>query len=375
MSVSFVLAAGGTGGHLFPAEALASELAACGVRVHLASDGRGASIGGHLSGVETHRVSAGRFGGGPGQAVRALTQLALGAIQARDLLRRLAPAVVIGFGGYPSVPTMLAAVYLGLPTLVHEQNAVLGRANRLLAPRAGRIATGFPETAGLRLADRVRAVHTGNPVRSAILAVGDAGYTAPQPGRLIELLVLGGSQGARVLSEVVPSALEALPEGLREVLRVSQQVRPEDLATVAAIYRRTGIAADLNTFFDDVPARLARAHLVICRAGASSVAELAAVGRPAVLIPYPHATDGHQTANARAFAEAGGGWVIPQSSLSSSTLAFYLGRLLTDGAALSAAAQRAGALGRRDATQCLARLALGLVPGAIHSSDWRGCTA
>jgi UDP-N-acetylglucosamine--N-acetylmuramyl-(pentapeptide) pyrophosphoryl-undecaprenol N-acetylglucosamine transferase len=173
----------------------------------------------------------------------------------------------------------------------------------------------------------------------------------------------------------VPSALEALPEGLREVLRVSQQVRPEDLTTVAGTYRRTGIAADLNTFFDDMPARLARAHLVICRAGASSVAELAAVGRPAVLIPYPHATDGHQTANARAFAEAGGGWVIPQSSLSSSTLAFYLGRLLTDGAALSAAAQCAGALGRRDATQCLARLALGLVSGAIHSSDWRGCTA
>ena len=375
MSVSFVLAAGGTGGHLFPAEALASELAACGTRVHLASDGRADAIGAHLAGVETHRVSAGRFGGGPGQAVRALTQLALGAIQARSLLRRLAPDVVIGFGGYPSVPTMLAAVYLGLPTLVHEQNAVLGRANRLLAPRASRIATGFPETAGLRLADRGRAAHTGNPVRPAILAVGDAGYTAPQPGRPIELLILGGSQGARVLSEVVPSALEALPEGLREVLRVSQQVRPEDLAAVAAIYRRTGISADLNTFFDDVPARLARAHLAICRAGASSVAELAAVGRPAVLIPYPHATDGHQTANARAFAEAGGGWVIPQSGLSSGSLALCLGRLLTDGAALSAAAQRARVLGRRDATQCLARLALGLVPGAFHSSDLRGCAA
>lgn len=373
MSVSFVLAAGGTAGHLFPAEALASELAACGIKVHLASDGRAAAIGAHLAGVETHRVSAGRFDGGPRQAVRALTQLAFGAIQARNLLRRLAPDVVVGFGGYPSVPTMLAAVYLGLPTLVHEQNAVLGRANRLLAPRARRIATGFPETAGLRLADRVRAVHTGNPVRPAMLAVRDAGYTAPQPGRPIELLVLGGSQGARVLSEVVPPALQALPEGLREVLRVSQQVRPEDLATAGAIYRRAGIAADLNTFFDDVPARLARAHLAICRAGASTVAELAAVGRPAMLIPYPHATDGHQTANAQAFAEAGGGWVIPQSGLSSSTLALYLGRLLTDGATLSMAAQHACALGRRDAAQCLARLALGLLPGAVHCSDLRGC--
>jgi UDP-N-acetylglucosamine--N-acetylmuramyl-(pentapeptide) pyrophosphoryl-undecaprenol N-acetylglucosamine transferase len=360
---------------LFPAEALASELAACGMRVHLASDGRADSIGVHLAGLETHRVSAGQFGGGPVQAVQALTRLALGTIQARDLLRRLAPNVVIGFGGYPSVSTMLAAVYLGLPTLIHEQNAVLGRANRLLAPRARRIATGFPETAGLRPADRLRAVHTGNPVRPAILAVGDAGYTAPQPGQPIQLLILGGSQGARVLSEVVPSALEGLPEGLREVLRVSQQVRPEDLAAVTAIYRRTGILADLNTFFDDVPARLAQAHLAICRAGASTVAELAAVGRPAVLIPYPHATDGHQTANARAFAEAGGGWVIPQSGLSSGTLALYLGRLLADGAALSAAAHGASAFGRRDATQCLARLALGLAPGAAHPSDLPGCAA
>jgi UDP-N-acetylglucosamine--N-acetylmuramyl-(pentapeptide) pyrophosphoryl-undecaprenol N-acetylglucosamine transferase len=375
VSVSFVLAAGGTGGHLFPAEALASELLSRGSRVHLASEGRADAIAGRLAGLETHRVRAGRFSGGRGRAVQALAELALGTVQARQLLRRLAPAVVIGFGGYPSVPTMLAAAYLGLPTLIHEQNAVLGRANRWLAPRARGIATGFPETAGLRPADRVRAVHTGNPVRAAILAVGDAGYKAPEPGQPIELLVLGGSQGARVLSEVVPSALGALPVGLRELLQVSQQVRPEDLATVSEIYRRTGIAADLNTFFDDVPARLARAHLAICRAGASSVAELAMVGRPAVLIPYPHATDGHQTANARAFAEAGGGWIIPQSSLSSITLALYLDRLLVDKAALSAAAQRAGALGRRDATQCLAQLALGLVPGAGHSSEFQGCAA
>src|SRR5215469_7018424 len=247
VSLPFVLATGGTGGHLFPAEALATELIGRGKTVHLISDARAEAFA-PVPGIETHQVRAGRFGGGPAHAAHALGELALGTLQARRLLRRLTPACVIGFGGYPSVPAMLAAVYLGLPTLIHEQNAVLGRANRLLAPRARRIATGFAETAGLRLADRVRAVHTGNPVRPAILAVGDAGYTAPQPGRPIELLVLGGSQGARVLSEVVPSALQALPEGLREVLRVSHQVRPEDLATAGAIYRRTGIAADLNTF-------------------------------------------------------------------------------------------------------------------------------
>ena len=375
MSGSFVLAAGGTGGHLFPAEAVASELLGQGKIVHFASDERTDAIARRLTGVETHRVRAGRFGDGPGRTVQALGALTLGAIQAHQLLRRLAPTVVIGFGGYPSVPTMLAAVSLGLPTLVHEQNAVLGRANRLLAPRARVIATSFPTTAGLRLADSVRAVHTGNPVRQAIVAVGDVGYKVPGPGWPIELLIMGGSQGARVLSEVVPLALGALPEGLRNVLRVSQQARQEDIATVAKIYRRAGIAADLNTFFDDVPVRLARAHLTICRAGASSMAELATIGRPAILIPYPHATDDHQTANARAFAESGGGWVIPQSSFSPSTLAPYLDRLLADGGALSAAAQRAVAFGRRDATRRLARLALDLLTAAKHPFGFQGRAA
>jgi UDP-N-acetylglucosamine--N-acetylmuramyl-(pentapeptide) pyrophosphoryl-undecaprenol N-acetylglucosamine transferase len=372
---SFVLAAGGTGGHLFPAEALAGELLGHGQRVHFASEERTDAIARCLSGVEIHRVRAGRFGDGPGRNLQALAEIALGVIQARHLLRRLAPTVVIGFGGYSSVPTMLAAISLGLPTLIHEQNAVLGRANRLLAPLARLIATSFPSTLGLRLTDNVRAVHTGNPVRQAILAVDASGYRAPGPGGPIELLIIGGSQGARVLSEVVPSALEALPEGLRNVLRVSQQVRPEDLAAVAEIYRKAGITADLKSFFADMPMRLAQAHLVICRAGASSIAEIATIGRPAVLIPYPYATDDHQTANARAFAEAGGGWVIPQPNFSPGALAPYLGRLLADGAVLSAAAQRAVAFGRRDATQRLARLALGLLNAPTHSSEFQGRAA
>jgi UDP-N-acetylglucosamine--N-acetylmuramyl-(pentapeptide) pyrophosphoryl-undecaprenol N-acetylglucosamine transferase len=354
----YVLAAGGTGGHLFPAEALAGELLSRGKQVHLLTDARADAFAGRVSGIEIHQVRAGRLGGGAASSAHALGALALGALQARRLLRRLAPACVIGFGGYPSIPTMLAAVYLGRPSLIHEQNAVLGRANRLLAPRVRRIATGFPATAGLRPADRARALHTGNPVRPAILAVGKTPYKPPQRGGLIELLIIGGSQGARILSEAVPPALADLPTRLREMLRVSHQARPEDLAATEAFYRENRIVAELQSFFTDVPERLARAHLAICRSGASTVSELAAIGRPALMIPYPHATDDHQTANARAFADAGGGWVVQQAELRSDTLALHLENLLGDGAALTVAAQRAGAFGRRDATRELARLAI-----------------
>ncbi len=355
MSAPFVLAAGGTGGHLFPAEAVAAELQAQGSCVHLLTDARADAFAGGGPGIALHHVRAGRLAGGPAGAAHGLAELAIGAVQARRLLRRLSPAAVVGFGGYPSVPTMLAASLLGLPTLIHEQNAVLGRANRLLAPRARRIATSFPSTRNLRPADRARAVRVGNPVRPAILAAA-AGYRPPEPGGPFELLALGGSQGARILSELIPAALAALPQSMRAMLRVSQQARPEDLAMAARAYAASGLAVELESFFADVPARLARAHLVICRAGASTVAELAALGRPALLIPYPHAADDHQTANARAFAEAGGGWVAPQPDLTAETLARRLEHLLEDPAALTAAAQRAAAFGRRDAARDLARL-------------------
>jgi len=369
VSRPFVLAAGGTGGHVFPAEALAGELLARGRGVHLLCDGRVDAFARRVPEVEFHHVRAGRFGGGPGQAVYGLAEMAMGIMQARRLLRRLTPAGVIGFGGYASVPSMLAASHLGLPIVIHEQNAVLGRANRLLAPQAQRIATAFPAISGLRRADRLRAVHTGNPVRPAILALADAGYTMPEPGRPIELLILGGSQGAHILGEIVPPAITALPDELRARIRISQQVRPEDRAAVAAIYQQSGMAAELDSFFDDVPMRLCRAHLVICRAGASTVAELAALGRPAILIPYPHATDDHQTANARAFAEAGGGWLLPQASLSQDLLSRRIESLLADRTALIAAAASAARFGRRDAAQRLARLVLDLDPGAARPTD------
>jgi UDP-N-acetylglucosamine--N-acetylmuramyl-(pentapeptide) pyrophosphoryl-undecaprenol N-acetylglucosamine transferase len=316
-------------------------------------------------------VRAGRLGGGPVDAAHGLAELALGVVQARRLLRRLAPAAVVGFGGYPSAPTMLAASLLGLPTLIHEQNAVLGRANRLLAPRARRIATSFPETEKLRPADRERAICTGNPVRPAIAAIDAADYCPPAADAPVEILVLGGSQGARALAEIVPAALTALPAGLRARLRVSQQARPEDLGAAEAAYAEGGIAVELASFFTDVPDRLARAHLVVCRAGASTVAELAAAGRPALLVPYPHAADDHQTANARAFAASGGGWVVPQAGLTPATLARRLGRVLDNPAALAAAGRQAAGLGRHDAARDLARLVLDFEAAAAPM----GCAA
>ena len=375
MSGAFVLATGGTGGHLFAAEALAAELLGRGHAIHVLSDARAATFATDFPGVGIHHIRAGRFGGGPANTAHAVGELAVGTLQARRLLRRLNAGCVIGFGGYASVPTMLAAVSLGLPTLLHEQNAALGRANRLLAPRVRRIAAGFPATTGLRPADAARAIFTGNPVRPGIFAVATAKYKAPRRGGRIELVVLGGSQGARVMSEIVPPALATLPTRFREMLQVSHQARPEDLAVAEAVYRAKGIAAELRSFFDDVPERLARAHLAICRAGASTIAELAAIGRPAILIPYPYAADDHQRANAQAFAEAGGGWVILQRELRSDTLALHLENLLAEPAALTAAAQRASEFGRRNAAEELARLALELASGAGSSAPPQGRAA
>ena len=359
---SFVLAAGGTGGHLFPAQALAEQLATMGASVCLASDRRSDVFAKALPGIEICQVPAGRIGGGPLHSAYGLAVISFGVMQARRLLRRLDPEVVVGFGGYPSVPTMVAATQLGYPTLIHEQNAVLGRANRFLARRARRIATGFGETAGLRTAQRDRAVHTGNPVRPAILNAAEAPYRRPEPGRPIELLVLGGSQGARVFADAMPAALAALPAELRGAIRLSQQARPEDVERVTAQLRAAGVTAEVSSFFADVPARLARAQLVICRAGASTVAELSVIGRPAFLVPYPHATDDHQTANARALANAGAGWVIPQSALSAPLLANRLSERLADPAGLAGAAAQARRFAVDDAAARLARAVLDLVP-------------
>lgn len=352
-----LLAAGGTGGHVFPAEALAQTLMDRGWRLGLATDRRGHAYGGTLGSLETFRIAAGGIAGrGLLSKVRAVAELGLGIIQARAILKREKPDVVVGFGGYASVPAVVAATLLGLPTIIHEQNAVLGRANRLLAGRVERIATSYGAVLHLDPAWAAKVAHVGMPVRAAIAAIRETPYSEIANDTPIRVLVLGGSQGARILSEIVPAALARLPDGLRTRLDVAQQCRPEDLEMVRAAYSGTGITATLESFFADVPLRLAGAHVVIARSGASTVAELTALGRPAILVPYPHAIDDHQTANARAVDEAGGAWLMPQPAFTPEALANRLESLFTQPGTLARAAGCARAAGRPDAAALLADL-------------------
>jgi UDP-N-acetylglucosamine--N-acetylmuramyl-(pentapeptide) pyrophosphoryl-undecaprenol N-acetylglucosamine transferase len=360
-----VLAAGGTGGHMFPAEALAQALLTRGRRVALMTDSRGETFGERLPGVALHRIRAGRLSGNPLRKALGLIELALGTLEAGRHLRTLGPAAVVGFGGYPSVPTMLAAARQKRPTVIHEQNAILGRANRLLAPRARRIATSFAEVAGLDVTDRKRAIETGNPVRPAVTALRSAPYLESRGDAGFELLVLGGSQGARILSVVVPEALARLPAPLRARLRVAQQARPEDADGVRAAYAASGIGAEIRFFFDDVPARLARAQLVIARSGASTVAELTVMGRPAILVPYRYAADDHQTANARALEAAGAAWVMSEIAFTPETLSERLAALMVAPESLAKAARAAHGLGRADAAERLADLVLATAGDAV----------
>ena len=355
MTGPVVIAAGGTGGHVFPAAALARGLRADGIEPVLITDRRGVVFGDELKGVACHSVRAARMAGrGPLARIGGAAMLAAGFAQARRLLRRCAPTVAVGFGGYASVPPVAAAASLRVPVLIHESNAVLGRANRLLARRAAAVATGFADSEWTGVGDAC--VHTGVPVRDAFLAARARGYAAPTADGPIRLLAVGGSQGASSHGRLIPRALASLPERLRRRLRVAQQCRSEDLESARATYAEAGVEADLRPFIDDVAARLAEAHLVVARAGASTIAEIAVVGRPAILIPYPFATDDHQTANARAVADAGGGWLAAESALDAPGLARRLEALLDDGAALERAAAGARAVGRPDSVERLVAL-------------------
>jgi UDP-N-acetylglucosamine--N-acetylmuramyl-(pentapeptide) pyrophosphoryl-undecaprenol N-acetylglucosamine transferase len=357
-AVLVLLAAGGTGGHMFPAEALAGTLLARGYRVGLVTDERGRGFGDRLTGLEVHRISAGGIaGGGLIRRAQGMLSLSLGFLQAHSLIRRLRPRITVGFGGYASVPTILAAQRNGIATLLHEQNAVLGRANRLLAPRTRMIATSFMETKGL---GKATARFTGNPVRAAIAALGDRPY--PDLKDPLHILVLGGSQGARIFGRLIPAALGLLAPALRERLAIAQQCRPEDLDQAWSSYAALGVKAELAPFFENMAEQLGRAHLVISRSGASTVAELAAAGRPAILIPYPHATDDHQTANAASFLGAGGGWLMPEATVTPGVIAERLGSLLAHSSGLSQRAACARQASRRDAAQRLADLVGELAP-------------
>ncbi|GFO81094.1 MAG: UDP-N-acetylglucosamine--N-acetylmuramyl-(pentapeptide) pyrophosphoryl-undecaprenol N-acetylglucosamine transferase [Methyloceanibacter sp.] len=357
MTQTILLAAGGTGGHLFPATALAQELTRRGFAVELATDERAEQYGADFPARAVYRVPSATFSGrSPGAVMKTLSTLAKGYFRARRLLEMVQPYVVVGFGGYPTLPPLMAARSLAIPTVLHEQNAVMGRANRLLSRFADAIALSFGTTKHLRSRAEKCAVVTGNPVRDAVVAFRDQDYAPPEAAGRLLLLVFGGSQGARFFSEMIPQALEKLPSPLRWRLTVVQQARPEDLAEVREAYRAAEIAAEVAPFFKDLPERIANSHLVISRAGASTVAELTAIGRPAILVPLPHAIDNDQLENARRLEENGGGWCMHQSDITADRLAAELERLLGNPDLLAKAAANSKAMGNVRAVNKLADL-------------------
>jgi UDP-N-acetylglucosamine--N-acetylmuramyl-(pentapeptide) pyrophosphoryl-undecaprenol N-acetylglucosamine transferase len=355
ISRHYVLAAGGTGGHMIPAHALADELMARGHHVALITDDRGARIPGLFERVPVHVLPAGRFGG-PLTWVKGVRNILAGRAMASRMYETFRPSAVIGFGGYPAFPALLAARRDGIATLIHEQNAVLGRVNRLLARSVDAVATAYPNVDRLSPHHAAKTHLVGNPVRDEVLMLRDQPFPPLDDDGVFRILVTGGSQGASILSSVVPDGLALLPEHFRRRLQVTQQCRAEDIEQVRAKYAQLGIAADLATYLPDLPDRLAWSHLVIARAGASTIAELTAAGRPAILIPLPSATDDHQTANAREMAKAGGARMIAQSKFNPIELAKQMQKLGLDPAALAKAADRAKAVGRPDAAKDLADL-------------------
>jgi UDP-N-acetylglucosamine--N-acetylmuramyl-(pentapeptide) pyrophosphoryl-undecaprenol N-acetylglucosamine transferase len=350
-----LLAAGGTGGHLFPAQSLALALKARGWRIHLATDHRVESYGQDFPAEKVHTVRSATLTRAPVAFAKGVTQLGFGFIDAWKLVRSIEPNIAIGFGGYPTVPPMLAAARAGVPTLIHEQNAVIGRANRFLAPRVTAIATGFATVHGAE-AFRSRTTQTGNPVRPAVLEAAKTPYPLLTAETPLNLVVFGGSQGARFMSDLLPPAVEKLKEGLRRRLRIVQQCRPEDMDRVGAAYRALGVSADLQPFFRDMPQLIAQGHLIVCRSGASTCAELSVIGRPSIMIPLPGALDQDQKANAVLLAGAGGGWMVEQKDMTPERLASELTALAADPDKLSAAAAAARSMGRPDAVERLADL-------------------
>lgn len=363
-----VIAAGGTGGHLFPGQALAQELRRRGRHIVLITDERVQRFDTLFPGADIFSVpSATPNDRGLVGLAKSAPAILSGIAQAFGILGRVEPSVVIGFGGYPTLPPLAAAILRRIPTCVHEQNAVLGRVNRLVAPYVHAIASTFAGPKFMRPRDAGKLVVTGNPVRDAVMAHAGAPYAAPDAGARINLLVFGGSQGARVMSDVVPGALARLPEALRARLDVVQQARPEDIDRVRNLYSEAGIHAELQSFFDDMPARIAAAHLVIGRSGASTVSELSVIGRPSILVPLPHSLDNDQKANAEKLQAAGAGLMIEQKYFTEETLAERLSGFFADATTLASAARAALSQGAPNAVRRLADLVEALGRGEFHA--------
>jgi UDP-N-acetylglucosamine--N-acetylmuramyl-(pentapeptide) pyrophosphoryl-undecaprenol N-acetylglucosamine transferase len=358
-----ILAAGGTGGHMFPAQALAAELSNRNCRLAVITDRRGEFWQESIKDIETFHIRAGGIAGkSPLARLQSVFELVIGTLQARKILKHLKPNVVVGFGGYASIPTLLAASLGRYPTAIHEQNAILGRANRLLAKRVMCIATSFERTEGLPEYGKISIVHTGIPLRSSVsIAIGES-YPPLRLDSLISILVIGGSQGAHIFSDVVPKALGLLDENFRKRIRISQQCRQEDLESTRKRYQKMGLEAELKTFFDDAPKRLAKSHLLIGRSGASTIAEALAIGRPAILVPYPHAIDDHQTRNAHAIVEVGAGWLMPEKNFTPSELSTRLVSLFSFPTIMEKSAAIARAAATVNAEKRLADMVLKLIP-------------
>ena len=365
-SALVLIAAGGTGGHMFPAQALAEALVAEGWRVKLSTDVRGARYaGGFPKTVVVEQTGSATFARGGGLARLAVPfRILAGVIAAILRMLRDQPAVVVGFGGYPTIPALAAALVLRRPRMIHEQNGVPGKVNRLFAARVHGFACGTWPTA---LPEGVVATHTGNPVRAAVLERAGAAYIAPGDYPM-SVVMIGGSQGARVLSDVVPAAMACLPAVLRSHIRIAHQARPEDADRVRAAYDAAGIRAEVQPFFDDIPRRLSEAQLVISRAGASSLADITVIGRPSILVPFAAASGDHQSANARGLAEAGAAVVLAEPGLDAATLASKIAEILQDPARATRMAAAALAIGRPDATQALKAMVLHL---ASHNGETR----
>jgi len=370
--MNFVLAAGGTGGHMVPAHALAAELKSRGHGVLLITDDRGSRFPGLFENVPVHILPAGRIGGGPVGWLKALGSIVKGRAEAKRVYREHRPDAVVGFGGYPAFPSLLAASAMRIPTVLHEQNAVLGRVNRLLAGEAEAIGTAYEQVERLKRGYAKKTVLVGNPVREQVAKLGELPFPPFDEFAPLKILVTGGSQGATILGQVVPEGLGLLEPSLRRRLQVVHQCRPDDIERVRKQYAELGIPAELTTYIEDMPSKLADAHLVIGRAGASTIAELSASGRPAILIPFPAATDDHQTVNARELTKAGGARTIQQTDFTPDVLARQIEAMAADPIALNNAAARALSVGRphaaRDLADLVERVGNGLSPVIVGPS-------